>query len=122
MRVLVLEDDDDLRECMPTFLSTIADVECVLAGSVEQLQEKADDALRTDLALLDINLGRGLPSGVDAFDWLMNRGYAGRVVFTTGHAARDPLVAQALRLGRAIVLSKPIPRAKLSELMHAEGT
>lgn len=117
-RVLVLEDDADLRESIVDFLAMVAGAESVSAASVEEVERRAPEALRTELALLDINLGAGQPSGVDAYAWLRAHGYAGRIVFVTGHAAGHPLVDAARRIGGAAVLAKPVPFERLTELVR----
>lgn len=66
------------------------------------------------VAILDVNLGEGQPTGVDAYEWLRAHSFAGSVVFLTGHAPTHPAVALAVKSG-ARVLAKPI---KIDEL-HA---
>jgi FixJ family two-component response regulator len=70
-----------------------------------------------ETVILDINLGPGEPSGLDVYRWLREQGFAGRIVFLTGHAADHPLVSQAYRLG-AHVLQKP---ARIQRLLAAIG-
>jgi len=76
--------------------------------------------LRCDLALIDINLGAGQPSGVEVYRWLRARGFGGRIFFLTGHAMNSPFVAEAVRLGDAQVLSKPIRPDRLIRLLRGE--
>jgi FixJ family two-component response regulator len=64
--------------------------------------------LACDSAILDINLGPGQPSGIDAYKWLRNNGYRGRIAFLTGHAGTHPLVIEATRIGDAEIFSKPV--------------
>lgn len=118
----MLEDNADLRESIVDFLAMAADAESVAAGSVEEVERRAPEALRTQLALLDINLGSGRPSGVDAYVWLRAHDYPGRIVFVTGHAAGHPLVDEARRIGGALVLSKPVPFERLTELVREGGS
>src|SRR5262245_6190792 len=108
VRWLLLEDDVDLRDSMTELLARSVGVVCVCVDSVDELRAQAADALDTDLAVLDINLGPDQPSGVDAYEWLREQGYRGRIVFMTGHASRHPLVEQANRLEGAVVLAKPV--------------
>lgn len=119
MRVLVLEDDVDLRDSLTAFLAMVADAQCVSAESVPEVERLGPVALQTELALLDINLGAGQPSGIDAYAWLRGHGYRGRIVFITGHASGHPLVDEARRIGGADVLSKPVPLERLTELVRA---
>ncbi|MGZ3458555.1 MAG: response regulator [Archangium sp.] len=126
LRVLVLEDDEDLRSILCELLSLSgADVR-VSAGTLEDLRRERVEALGCGLALLDINLGAGVPSGLDAYHWLKDNGFAGRTVFLTGHARSHPLVREALELTHVQVLSKPIASKALLELVgsgfHGTGT
>jgi FixJ family two-component response regulator len=126
LRVLVLEDDDDLRAILCELLSLSGADACVGARSLEELRHKSAEALGCELALLDINLGAGVPSGLDAHRWLKDEGFAGRTVFLTGHARSHPLVREALELTHVQVLSKPIESKVLLELVgsvsHGTGT
>jgi DNA-binding NarL/FixJ family response regulator len=126
LRVLVLEDDADLRTILCELLSLSGADACVGAGSVGELQRKRVEALGCGLALLDINLGAGVPSGLDAYRWLKDNGFPGRTVFLTGHARSHPLVREALELTHVQVLSKPIESKVLLALVrdasHGTGT
>jgi len=116
-RVLLVEDDSTLLELTADLLETCG-VESVGVASLAELRARASEALACDLALLDVNLGAGEPSGVDVFRWLRERGFAGRIVFLTGHARLQPLVAQAAAHGVEI-LDKPIAPATLIALAEA---
>ena len=126
LRVLVLEDDEDLRSILCELLSLSGAEGCVSAGSLEELRRQGGEALGCGLALLDINLGAGVPSGLDAYRWLKDNGFPGRTVFLTGHARSHPLVRQTLELENVQVLSKPIASKVLLELVgggsHGTGT
>ncbi|MGZ6095341.1 MAG: response regulator [Polyangiales bacterium] len=117
-RVVLLEDDDDLRDTMADILGLSTGAECVCVGSVAELKTRRVEVLRAQLVLLDINLGPDEPSGVDAYEWLKESGYAGRVVFLTGHGGAHPLVKEARRVGGAAVLTKPVPYTQLTELVR----
>jgi response regulator of citrate/malate metabolism len=116
-RVVVLEDDDDLRETMAEFLGLSTGADCVGAASVADLKAHSTDVLNSNLALLDINLGANEPSGIDAYRWLRENGYTGRIVFLTGHAGGHPLVDEARRVGGAALLIKPVPFNSLTALV-----
>ncbi|WP_257451194.1 response regulator [Archangium lipolyticum] len=126
LRVLVLEDDDDLRAILCELLSLSGADGCVSARSLAELKLESAEALGCTLALLDINLGAGVPSGLDAYRWLKDNGFSGRTVFLTGHARSHPLVREALELTHVQVLSKPIESKVLLELVgsasHGTGT
>jgi FixJ family two-component response regulator len=114
MIALLLDDDADLLEAIAELLQ-MSKCRCVLARSVEELKGLGPRALEADVALLDINLGPGQPSGIDAYDWLLSEGFKGRLLFFTGHAHGDPMVARAARRKRAQVLVKPMDASTLLE-------
>jgi DNA-binding response OmpR family regulator len=66
--------------------------------------------------LLDVNLGAGQPSGIDAYRWLREHSFPGRIVFLTGHATTSPEVIAARSHGQT-VLEKPIDIVKLGALV-----
>ncbi|MFP2928332.1 response regulator [Pyxidicoccus sp. 3LG] len=117
-RVLVLEDDDDLRTILGELLRMAGVETCVEAGSYDELVRKKDAVLGCDLALLDVNLGAGVESGLDGHRWLRENGFEGRTVFLTGHARSHPLVRQAYELQHVRVLSKPVSTQVLLELLR----
>jgi FixJ family two-component response regulator len=114
----VLEDDDDLRELLGQLLEELGSAAPVLAKGVASLVTSGAAALATQVAILDINLGPHQPNGLDAYVWLRERGYAGRIVFLTGHAAAHPLVERAGQLDDARVLAKPVTVEVLSLLIR----
>src|SRR5215471_9055324 len=93
--VIFLDDSEDLRELMPILLKTALGVDCMCFASLAELEKQAEAAVRARVAILDINLGGESHDGVDALNWLKNRGFCGRIVFFTGHARTNPLVQQA---------------------------
>ena len=105
--VLLVEDSDDLRESLADLFRT-AGVGCVAAASLAEVEAKAADALACALAVVDINLGPGMPSGIAVHRWLRERRFAGHIVFLTGHARTHPLVEEALHLDGVRVLDKPL--------------
>jgi FixJ family two-component response regulator len=110
--VVLLDDDADLLEALGELLQ-LDGCRCLLVQSVEELKQLGLQALSADVAVLDINLGLGQPSGIDAYDWLMSQGFSGRLLFLTGHAHAHPLVARAEKLHRAAVLDKPMEAGML---------
>jgi DNA-binding NtrC family response regulator len=103
----LLDDDADLLDILAELLEERG-CHCLPARSLEELKRHASEVLKADVAVLDINLGAGQPSGVDAYEWLVSEGFAGRLLFLTGHARGHPLVARAEQLHRAAVLDKPL--------------
>lgn len=106
-RVLLLDDDEDVREALGELITLLTGHSTFALASVRELTEQRERALGCDLAILDVNLGAGQPSGLVAHAWLSAERFRGRVVFLTGHAARHPLVVRAAT-GGARVLAKPI--------------
>jgi FixJ family two-component response regulator len=124
LRVLVLEDDNDLRTLLCDLLVASGAKDCVSAASYEELVRREEQVLECGLALLDVNLGGGVHSGLDAYHWLQQHGFRGRVVFLTGHARSHPLVRQARELTQAQVMSKPVNAKDLMALVkdpHGAG-
>lgn len=115
--VLFVDDDDDLREAMQDVLGVLGVGRVVTAGSLRDLEERRGEALTCELALVDINLGRGQPNGVSVFEWLEHEGFSGRVIFLSGHAGADPSVQQAASLSGSRVASKPLTVAQLRHLI-----
>ena len=111
-RIVFLDDSEDLRELMPVLLASTLGEECRCFGSLMEFENHADDVLRARVAILDINLGPNVPDGVDAFHWLMDHGFQGKVLFFTGHARTNPQVAVAERKG-VTILEKPLHPDKL---------
>jgi DNA-binding response OmpR family regulator len=120
-RVLLLEDDADQLEMLAMALSLVCGRECVRARSFDELVHSARAALSSDVALLDVNLGPRQPSGIDAYHWLREQKYAGKICFLTGHARSHPLVAQALAAGDAQLIEKPISTQQLCALVSEEA-
>ena len=116
-RVVLLDDDDDLRWAFANMVLVLADQECLCVGSFDELVQHKDCVLKASLAILDVNLGSGAPSGLDAYRWLRRYGFSGTIVFLTGHAASQPLVVEARRLGDAQVFEKPLPIPEIMRLL-----
>jgi FixJ family two-component response regulator len=114
-RIVLLDDDVDFREALGDLLEL-----CCVAyrgvGSLAELQEHADYVLSCSIAILDINLGAGAPSGLDAHRWLLAHGFAGQVAFLTGHAHQTPIVRAAAELPGVRVLQKPLSSDQLLAL------
>lgn len=115
-KILLLDDDDDLRSLLAAALVHYAIGEPIACGSVIDMINRGSQVLQCSLALLDVNLGAGKPSGVDAYLWLLDHGFHGDVAFLTGHATQHPVIAEAQRNGTVRVLQKPIALDVISEL------
>lgn len=116
--MLVVDDDEDLRELMKEITSSMGVEEHVVAGGLRELEGQREAALRCALAILDVNLGPGAPTGVDVHHWLRREGFDGRIVFLTGHAEHDPRVRAAAEIPGTRVLRKPIGMADLAKVLE----
>ena len=116
--VLFLDDDEDLRTTFADLVRTIFERDCYGIRSYGDLIDLGERALHCGVAILDINLGPQVPSGLDAYGWLRKHGFHGRIVFLTGHAASHPLVVEAKRLGDAEVVGKPVSLDRLTSMLE----
>jgi DNA-binding NtrC family response regulator len=117
MRALLLDDDPDVRIALGEALEFLGATPCLI-GSYRELLDSRSAVLACDLAILDINLGEGTASGVDAYSWLREQDFAGEVLFLTGHATDHPLVQEAAKLRRVRILMKPIDLQELSAILR----
>lgn len=116
-RVLVVDDDADFRAVLGEVLLGLGAASCVLAGSLAEVEDREAEALACELALLDVNLGLGEPTGLDVAEWLAEHGFRGETVFLTGHASALPRLLESAGLVPARVLEKPVPARVLGELV-----
>jgi DNA-binding NarL/FixJ family response regulator len=68
--ILLVDDDEDLREAVRDLLSSLSLAECLTAGSLAELEAHAAAALACSLAIIDLNLGANAASGIDVYRWL----------------------------------------------------
>jgi len=78
---------------------------------------RAAQVLRTDLAILDVNLGPGEPSGIEIYRWLKGQNYRGKIVFLSGHTRTDPQVVEATRISGVDFLQKPLAFGQIEALI-----
>ncbi|HVJ88548.1 MAG TPA: response regulator [Labilithrix sp.] len=116
-RVLVLDDDVDFCDLMAMLLESTADIECLGVHRFAELCARAPDVLGCELAILDVNLGPGEPSGLDALAWLQAHGFMGAIVFLTGHARWHPFLRQQAESSGVRVLEKPVDAVTLLSLL-----
>jgi len=117
--VLILDDDADLLDALAELVELTTNRAVWKVRSVAELAALGARALECGLAILDVNLGRDRPSGLDALRWLSERKFAGRVAFLTGHAPTFPLVQEARTVGGVQLLSKPLSGNQLLALLEA---
>jgi DNA-binding response OmpR family regulator len=114
--VLIIDDDEDLRDSVSDVLAAAGVRRRVLAASLAELQQAGEAALACRLAILDVNLGEGQPTGVEVSLWLREHGFSGAIVFLTGHAASDPRVVAAAAVPNTRIVAKPFSFDGLVEL------
>ena len=117
--VLVLDDDEDLLATLCELIHLLTGRHCVAARSLAELVALGDAALVCGDAILDINLGPSQPSGLEAFAWLKQKSYGGRIRFLTGHARSHPMVARAGTLDGVEVHQKPLETLELRRMLGA---
>jgi DNA-binding response OmpR family regulator len=117
-RILICDDDPDIAEVMGEFFRDHG-FDCVAAQSFDEVVANRSEALGCSLAILDVNLGQGQPSGVDVFRWLQHERFGGSVVFLTGHAVMSSVLSGMRALGVPI-LAKPVAAETLLRLAGAE--
>src|SRR5215475_7187619 len=115
--VLFVDDSSDLCQVIELMCQSLPEVECVCVTSMSAVLERAAQVLRTALAILDVNLGPGEPSGVEIYRWLKGQNYCGKIVFLSGHARTDPLVEDAARISGVDFLQKPLGFGQLETLI-----
>jgi FixJ family two-component response regulator len=122
--IVIVDDDPDLCETFVEYVKLTTGQSCIGFCSYDQVVQHADEVLGCGMAILDINLGPEMPSGIDVYRWLGTHGFRGAVVFLTGHANFHPMVEEAIRMGKARVLEKPLSHDRLTELIqeHARAS
>jgi DNA-binding NtrC family response regulator len=115
---LIVDDDEDLRETVSDVFALAGVARRVLAASLAEVMQKAEAALASGLAILDVNLGEGQPTGVEVSKWLREHGFGGEIVFLTGHASADPRVAAAAAVPNTRIMAKPISFGELTTLVR----
>jgi DNA-binding NtrC family response regulator len=116
--ILVLDDDDDLTLVLGTMITRETGNACLSLRSFAELRRRRVDALQCAIAVLDVDLGVGQPSGLDAFAWLRAERFAGRIAFLTGHLPTHPLVERAAQLADADVFCKPLDLDRLMAMLQ----
>jgi FixJ family two-component response regulator len=118
--VVLIDNDQDLLDALVDLVATLNGGSCLAARSLDELQAAAPRALACRLAIVDLNLGRDKPTGIDVLLWLQAQRFRGRIVFLTAYGEADVLVKSARRLGLAQIFRKPTELGALSELIKRE--
>ena len=112
VRLLVVEDEPDLREVLLTGLSR--------GGFVVAAASDGDQALATlaeqefDLVVLDLRMPKR--GGIDVLKAMRADGHDAEVIVITGHAEMETAI-EALRLKAFDYITKPFRLAELAELV-----
>lgn len=126
--VVFLEDNYDLRELLQSIIESSLPVSCAAFDSVNNLKASEATVLQSRIIILDIELGFRQPTGIDAYNWLIENDFKGHIFFLTGHGYSNPLVQAAAKVG-ATIWEKPISskqivsnfRTILDEKINSEG-
>jgi FixJ family two-component response regulator len=105
--VLVVEDDDSMRDAIETLLS-LSGYKTVSYGSAEALL--ADDAVEPLCVISDLNLPA--MSGLDLLMELRRRGWPTPVIIITAFDS-SATRAEAIRRGAVAYMAKPFPSVVL---------
>jgi DNA-binding NtrC family response regulator len=116
-RVLFVDDSSDLCQIMETMCQSLQGIECICVTSMLAVLERAPRVLRTELAILDVNLGPGEPSGTEIYRWLKGQNYRGKIVFLSGHTRTDPRVVEATRIPDVDFFQKPLGFSQIEALI-----
>ncbi|RZI40251.1 sigma-54-dependent Fis family transcriptional regulator [Herbaspirillum sp. HC18] len=109
--VLIVDDDVNTREALAEITGAEGFTTAV-AGSIKEAQAQIVQQ-RPDVVLIDLKLPDG--SGMDLFNDIESRATT-EIVLITGHASVETAV-EALRLGAADYLTKPINFRRLKALL-----
>lgn len=115
-KILLVDDSLDICTVMASVFETIDDYQFSYVNALQEL--KATNFREVCAVLLDINLGTNAPSGIDCYNYLMDQGYSGKIIFFTGHAKSHPLVYKASQIPNVSVLSKPASVEEIEKILN----
>jgi two-component system, LuxR family, response regulator DctR len=117
VQVLLLDDDDDLREGMKWMFETV-DLPMQGFARFDAFRESLDDYINSDAELcLLLDLRRPDMSGLEVFEWLKRSAYSLErlpVIFLTGHGDISTAV-EAVKNGAFDFYEKPTTDQRLVE-------
>ncbi|MDE2142391.1 MAG: response regulator, partial [Elusimicrobia bacterium] len=117
-RVLIVDDDHEVRTAVFHYLQEIAGYECIAAASgaaaLNLTLQRSPDVVLLDLALGDIN-------GFDVFRALRSDPRARTIptILITGRSGADLLASAGKCSGAFDLLRKPIDLSKLAKTLRA---
>lgn len=116
-KILFLDDDKSLCMLLDMLLTELGVPDAIFIHTYDDLMKFESELNSFDMIFLDVNLGPDSPSGIDAFNWIMEHHFINQIVFFTGHANTFPVVRKALDYAKVSVLEKPVPVEKLQQLI-----
>lgn len=117
-KVLFLDDDKSLCYLMLELYEDDKNIEVTTVNSFEQFVENEPRIHDFDVIFLDVNLGPGNHTGLDAFEWLQQRKFKKKIVFFTGHAQAYPEVKEAVKNPQVFVLEKPATLLQIETMIN----
>jgi FixJ family two-component response regulator len=115
--ILFVDDSCDICQVIEVMCQSLPEVECICVTSMSAVLERTAQVLQTRLAILDVNLGPGEPSGVEIYRWLKGQNYSGKIVFLSGHTRTDPQVVEATRIPGVDFFQKPMGFSQIEALI-----
>lgn len=111
-RLTIVDDCKELRHLIRLLAEDELGVACLGVESLSDLIQNRDEVLESHAIIVDINLGKGNPDGIEVYRWIQEQQFSGHVLFLTGHAKESPQVQEASRTGVPI-LEKPMTASQL---------
>lgn len=114
-KILLLEDNLELCKLLGQIFNSFGTIDLSICHSYSDVTALNGKALNFEVAFLDVNLGMGQKTGIDAFDWLLENGYQGKTVFFTGHASSYGVLKKITDRPNVYLLDKPADISKIRE-------
>lgn len=111
MLAVLLDDDQDLLDVLNDILKEHGYL-CKQTRTIKEFMELGDQIHHASVVVLDVSLQSNKDSGIDAYRWLKDQKYTGRVCFLTGYTYDHPTVASLLSLKSVDVVTKPLSLEK----------
>lgn len=109
-KILLIDDDENLLDSLAEFFELALDMKCIRSRGLDDAIARKSEIFAGEVvaAILDINLGVGVPNGLDAYQWLRSQGFHGKIAFLTGHAKDHPLVRKVAEIEGVRIFEKPM--------------
>jgi FixJ family two-component response regulator len=114
-RVVIVDDDESVREAIRSLLRSVGIVVEVFASAEEFLKS---DSLK-DAACLILDVGMTGMSGLELQDRLVSAHYKIPIIFITAHASDTEARSRALKAGAVGFLHKPFSEEALLNDVYA---